>query len=192
MIQLHEDCLLVEQPGGGFIPWSASQLTLEFVGGASETLNEEVMKQVAAGVLHYFKDELGRMTITVSEFADAIARALNGMGYTAEVAEVSSSTKEGGASTSKAGISDLRELAFAAAKFGELDFFKRLRNRLQEQMENPPQRVEFLGLRGCVKMLTGRKKWCPTCTQLEVEIVDALRAWYEQNPKASTTALLVR
>jgi hypothetical protein len=108
------------------------------------------------------------------------------------VAEVSSSTKPADSSTATAGVSDLRELAFAAAKFGELDFFKRLRNRLQEQMENPPKRVEFLGLRGCVKMLTGRKKWCPTCTQLEVEIVDALRAWYEQNPKAAATALLVR
>lgn len=192
MIQLHEDCLLVEQPGGGYIPWSASQLTLEFVGGGAETLTEDVMKQVAAGVLHYFKEELGRMTITISEFADAIAKALNGMGFTAEVAEVCSQPMSSASPKSDVGVSDLRELAFAAAKFGELDFFKRLRSRLHEQMENPPQRMEFLGLRGCVKMLTGRKKWCPACTQLEVEIVDALRAWYGQSPKASATALLVR
>ncbi len=192
MIQLHEDCLLVEQPGGGYIPWSASQLTLEFVGGGAETLNEEVMQQVAAGVLHYFKDELGRMTITISEFADAIARALNGMGFSAEVAEVCAQPISDSSPKSNVGVSDLRELAFAAAKFGELDFFKRLRSRLHEQMENPPDRMEFLGLRGCVKMLTGRKKWCPACTQLEVEIVDALRAWYSQSPKASATALLVR
>lgn len=184
MIQLHEDCLLVEQPGGGYIPWSASQLTLEFVGDAAESLNDEVLKQVAAGVLHYFKEEMGRMTITVAEFADALAKALNGMGYTAEVAEVQSS--------SSVGVSDLRELAFAAAKFGELDFFKRLRNRLEDQMKNPPSRVEFMGLRSCVKMLTGRKKWCPTCTRLETEIVDSLRGWYGQAPKAQETALLVR
>lgn len=191
MIQLHEDCLLVEQPEGGFIPWSASQLTLEFVGSAAEAISEEVMKQVAAGVLHYFKHELGRMTITVAEFANAIAVALNGMGYTAEVSEISHPSDDTGAAESAVKVADLRELAVAAGKFGELDFFKRLHTKLREQMENSPSRVEFLGLRGCVKMLTGRKKWCHVCTQLESEIVESLRGWYGQEPAAATTALLV-
>ncbi len=184
MIQLREDCLLVEQPGGGYLPWSADQLTLEFVGGAAEQVDAEVLRHVAAGVLHYFREELGRTTVTVGEFAQALARVLNGLGFAAEVTEV----KLG----NPVRVADLRKLACGSGKLGELEFFQRLRESLREQLADSPKAVEFRGLRSCVKQLAGRKHWCPTCDRMEVWILESLQRWFELEPASAHTALVVR
>jgi hypothetical protein len=193
MIQLKDDCLLVQQPGGNYAPWNPSQLTLEFVGAAADSLTEETLQQVAKGVLYYFKEELGKTTVTLGEFAEALARALNGLGYSAEIAEISPPTPQTGEpAPRKIRTADLRELAYEAGKFGELEFFNRLRMKLRQQLEDPPPLVEFHGLRSCVKMLTGRKHWCQACEQLEEQILQLLRGWYGQEPTSSKTSLVVR
>jgi hypothetical protein len=184
MIQLREDCLLVEQPGGGYLAWSASQLTLEFVGGGSGFVDEETLRHVAAGVLHYFRDELERTTVTVGEFAEALTKVLNGLGFIAEVTEVRIGDT--------AGVADLRQLASGSGKLGELEFFTKLRETLRQQLAAAPRAVEFRGLRGCVKQLAGRKHWCPTCDRMEAWIVETLRGWFGQEPGAEKTALVVR
>lgn len=184
MIQLREDCLLVEQPGGGYVPWSANQLTLEFIGGAANLMDDEVLRHVAAGVLHYFREELGRTMVTVGEFAQAIARVLNGLGFSAEVTEV----KLG----DPVRIADLQQLAHGSGKLGELEFFLRLRATLREQLAGAPRTVEFRGLRSCVKQLVGRKNWCPACDRMEAWIIDSLRRWFELEPASARTALVVR
>lgn len=184
MIQLREDCLLVEQPGGGYLPLSADQLTLEFVGGAAHLVDDEVMRNVAAGVLHYFREELGRTTVTVGEFAQALARVLNGLGFTAEVTEVKFADA--------VRIADLRQLACGSGKLGELEFFQRLRDTLRAQLAESPKALEFRGLRSCVKQLVGRKHWCPACDRMEAWIVESLRSWFVREAGSARTALVVR
>ena len=67
-----------------YLPCSVDQLTLEFVGSAAELVDAESLKHAAAGVLHYFKHELGRSLISTAEFAGALAKVLEGLGITAE------------------------------------------------------------------------------------------------------------
>lgn len=184
MIALHKDCLLVGDAKGAYLPCSVEHLTLEFVGHADEALDPEVLKQAAAGVLHYFKHEQGRQFVTVGEFASALAKVLDGFGIQAKVTDIQDGTR--------VRTSDLRVLASGAGKLGELEFFSRLRTALREQLADRPRRVEFRGLRGCVKQLTGRKHWCPACDQLEHWIIEVLRGWFQQQPEAHNTALIVR
>jgi len=184
MIQLREDHLLVEQPGGGYLAWSADQLALEFVGGAAGLLDAEMLKHVSAGVMHYFREELDRTTVTVGEFAEALTKVLNGLGFTAEVTEVRVGDNRR--------VADLRQLACRTGKLGELEFFTQLREVLRKELATAPRAVEFRGLRGCVKQLVGRKHWCPACDTMEAWIVESLRGWFGQEPGAEKTALVVR
>ncbi|MBX3734523.1 MAG: hypothetical protein KF791_18250 [Verrucomicrobiae bacterium] len=183
MIALHEDCLVLENASGVHVPCSVEHLTLEFVGNAAASLDPEVLRQAAAGVLHYFKHDQGRQFVTVAEFAAALARVLDGFGIQSQVMDVLDA---------RVHTADLRALAAGAGKLGELEFFQQLRRLLEEQMAGRPRRLEFRGLRGCVKQLTGRKHWCPACDELEGWIVETLRGWFERDPGARETALVVR
>lgn len=184
MIALHPDCLLVAQTDGGYLPCSAEQLTLEVTSGSAGLLDSEILKHAAAAVLHYFREELGRNTITVAEFSAMLARVLNGLGINAEI----SSVEEIG----EVRIADLRPLARVVEVGGELEFCLRLRTLLREQLAAGPLRLEFHGLRSCVKQLAGRKHWCPTCDRFEAWIIELIRGWFERDAASRATALVVR
>ena len=66
-------------------------------------------------------------------------------------------------------------LALESGQGRELFFFPRLRAELQRHLQQAPRVVRFRGLRGCVKQLTGARRWSRRCETLEVEIVDYLR-----------------
>jgi len=105
MIQLLENSIWVEKPSGSSSVCTAEQITIELMGGAIEGLDPEMVRQAAAGVLHYFKVELGREFVTVGEFSTALAKVLKGFGMDVE----STALIEGVGS--KVVTTDLRELA---------------------------------------------------------------------------------
>ena len=80
MIQLAENAFWLKQSHGKTIACTAEQITIELMGGAVEGLDPETVRQAAAGVLHYFKVELGREFVTVGEFSAALAKVLQGFG----------------------------------------------------------------------------------------------------------------
>src|SRR5437899_4191672 len=80
MILLRHDCLVFKTMDGECIPCSSEEVTLEIIGDAIGLLDENVIKEASAGVLHYFKEELGKTTVTVAEFAGALERALRALG----------------------------------------------------------------------------------------------------------------
>ena len=59
MILLRHDCLVFKTMDGECIPCSSEEVTLEIIGDAIGLLDENVIKEASAGVLHYFKSELG-------------------------------------------------------------------------------------------------------------------------------------
>jgi hypothetical protein len=59
-------------------------------------------------------------------------------------------------------------------------------------LESSSQTVEFSGLRGCVKMITGRKHWCPECRKWSAWIVDLLRSWMSEKAGHRHVSLVVR
>src|SRR5262249_15442564 len=81
MILLRRDCLVFKTAEGDF-PLAAEQVTMDVIGDAIELLDEETIKHASEAVLHYFKVELGKTTVTVGEFTKMLERALNALGFT--------------------------------------------------------------------------------------------------------------
>jgi hypothetical protein len=186
MIQLRDDCLLLQKETGETVPCTAEHITVELMGGALGDLDAETVRNAAAGVLHYFKAELGKEFVTVGEFAQALARVLNGFGFAIECSSV------GGGVEAQVATADLRELAKASDKGFELEFFSRLRETLHNTLAETPRAVQFHGLRGCVKQLAGARRWCPRCRRLHEQIVDFLRLCLSQDARGRGCALVVR
>jgi hypothetical protein len=186
MIQLRPDCLIFQTSQGELIPCSAETVTIELIGDASSVLDPEIVREAASAVVHYFKHDLGRETVSVAEFSDALERALKCFGY-----EVSTSTPENSAGSVINSGTDLSELARAADDF-ELGFFKQLRDEYLRQAKESPDVVRFWGLRGCAKRILGAKRWSSRCEMFSEQVVDFLRECLSIQGGSSSPALLVR
>ncbi len=195
MIALRDDFLLVAQEGGHYIPCSVEHLTFELAGNAANQVDPEWMKQAAAGVLHYFKDELGQSHVTVAEFTTALSKVFHGLGMTAEVTTIAPPVAEPEGALAPPQVvwrGDLQAIAVESGELGELAFQKALLSQLTMALESSSQTVEFSGLRGCVKMITGRKHWCPECRKWSAWIVDMLRSWMSEKAGHRHVSLVVR
>lgn len=194
MIALRDEFLLVAQEGGQYIPCSVEHLTFELAGTAAHQVDPEWMKQAAAGVLHYFKVELGKSHVTVAEFASALSKVFNGLGLTAEVSSIDPAIPSSLEIPTPRVVwrGDLRAIAIESATLGELAFRQALLSQLSAALESDTQTVEFSGLRGCVKLITGRKHWCPECRKWSAWIVDLLRSWLSEKAADRHVSLVVR
>ena len=184
MIQLHPDCLMFQLGGGEAIPCSAELVSVKFMGKAAGALDPELVRNAARAVLHYFKVELGKTFVSVGEFSRALSRVLRGFGL---------KVKSGGAVGTPRRImeSDLRQLACDSGKGFELAFFRRLRDELRQQLNQSPQVVRFKGLRGCVKQLSGARRWTDRCQRLNDQIVEFLRHCLGAERSAGSCSLVV-
>ena len=128
MITLATDCLLFELANGESVPFSAEMLSIELEEGTEQWFDAEFVKHAAKAVFHYFKQEVGRQTVTVGEFAGALEKVLRGFkqgsGYTTHVG-----------TERRVSESDLSRLASESGEGCELFFFPRLRDELREQLQ---------------------------------------------------------
>jgi hypothetical protein len=168
MIALAADCLLFELGTGECIPYSADMVSVELGGGVTEAFDQEFVQHATKAVFHYFKYEQARQTVTLGEFAGALERVLRGFAVTAQLGIPPDSQP-------RVLEYDLCRLALETGQGRELFFFPRLRAELQRHLQQAPRMVRFRGLRGCVKQLTGARRWSRRCETLELEIVDYLR-----------------
>lgn len=184
MITLAADCLLFQMATGETIPFSAEMISVELMGDKAELFDAEFVRHAASAVFHYFKHELHRQTVSVSEFAEALEKVLRGFRLAApKVPEV----KIG----ARVCESDLSRLASESGQGCELFFFPRLRDELRRQLEQTPEVVHFRGLRGCVKQLTGARRWSDRCRQLEEQIVQFLRECLGAEARKKEFALVI-
>jgi len=168
MIRLASDCLFFEMAGGESIAFSAEMISVELTGDDAGLFDPEFVRHATGAVFHYFKEELGRDTITVGEFAAALEKVLRGFSF--QLTAPKSAARE-----PMVLESDLRRLVCESGNGCELFFFHRLRDELRQQLRQTPQIVRFRGLRGCVKQLAGAQRWCARCRSLHEQIVDYLR-----------------
>ena len=94
--------------------------------------------------------------VSVGEFAGALEKVLRGFAATAQQAAPPDSP------AARAGV----RFAPAGPESGqgrELFFFPRLRDELQRHLQQAPRVLRFRGLRGCVKQLTGARRWSLRC-----------------------------
>lgn len=134
-----------------YIPCSVEHLTFELAGNAANQVDPEWMKQAAAGVLHYFKDELGKSHVTVDEFTKALTKVFQGLGLTAEVSTILpvSVPEEAAVPPQVVWRGDLQAIAVESGELGELAFQKALLLQLTAALESSPQTVEFSPARLC-------------------------------------------
>ncbi|HLX71930.1 MAG TPA: hypothetical protein VKV04_20130 [Verrucomicrobiae bacterium] len=191
MIALSSDCLLFQTSNGESIPFSAEMISVELSGEGVNGFDPEFLKHAASAVFHYFKNDLGRVTVTVGEFAGALEKVLRGFGLKAEPAQSSSPPPPSHNAPQRVMKSDLRQLACESGKGFELFFFPRLRDEMRQQLMQDPQLLHFGGLRSCVKQLTGARRWSPRCQTLHDQIVEYLRNCFATQPSPPTCALLV-
>jgi len=168
MILLATDYLLFELSSGERIPYSAERITALLAGQGCQRVDHEYLEQMVKAVFHFLRHEQARDPVTPEEFSRALDQV------TREYLE-----RPAGASpevpADRVPSADLRLLAEAAGRT-ELLFFPELRRAVRMQLQRSPGRVEFHGLRACVKRLAGARRWCPRCEALRDRIVDYLRA----------------
>lgn len=198
MIKLHSDCLVFETPGGDSIPCSAEAVSVELLGDSAAVIDPEIVRNAAAAVLHYFRVEQGRETVTVGEFMEALKTALRGLGLNlSEAAEPAAATTTTIEATEAVPVAarvtemDLRTLAAESGTTFELSFFPRLREVMGEQLNRSPRVLRFIGLRSCVKQLTGARRWTHRCEALSDQIVLYLRECLSSRPPGRGCALVV-
>ena len=184
MITLAADCLLFELPNGERVPYSADMVSVELAGETMEQFEPEFVWHATKAVFHYFKNELGRHSVSAREFAEALEKLLRGFAITAR-------NNAQADATPRVVEYDLCRLAHESGQGRELFFFPRLRAELQRRLGQAPRVVRFRGLRGCVKLLTGARRWSVRCQLLEGEIVDYLRECLSAEPAVVDCALLV-
>lgn len=192
MICLRDDCLLVRSSDGVTIPLAAHQVTIELLGDATQFLEPELVKHAAAGVLEYFKTELGRETVTVAEFTETLARVLRKFGVSVECSGADPEPADPPAVHPSVCDHDLPSMATECGKSYELGFFQALRDTLRKALATAPQAVRYHGLRRCIKQLSGRRRWCRACRDLEVQVVNYLRDTFRQSAGGRAVSLVVR
>src|SRR6516162_2615935 len=129
MIALSSDCLLFQTTNGESIPFSAEMISIELSGEGVGGFDPEFLKHAASAVFHYFKNDLGRVTVTVGEFASALEKVLRGFGLQAQPAQPSAPMSSH--VPRRILKSDLRQLACESGKGFELFFFPRLRDEMR-------------------------------------------------------------
>ena len=184
MITLASNCLLFELATGESMPYSADMVSVELAGDTAGVFDSEFVRHAANAVFHYFKLELGRQTVSLGEFASALEKVLCGFAATAQLSAQNNSKP-------RVPESDLHRLARESGQGGELFFFPRLRAELHRHLEQAPRVLRFRGLRGCVKQLTGARRWSPRCRCLEGEIVAYLRQCLRAESAPEEFALIV-
>jgi len=169
---------------------SAQSVTVELIGPSLDMLEPHIVENAAAAVLHYFREELHKESVTLNEFTQALETALRGLGInvTCDNATPMTAALESPRVLRQA---DLRKLAAEAGKEFELGFFPRLRDTVRQTMSEQPTQVRFSGLRSCVKQLSGARRWCPRCQTLQDQIVEYLRHCFVQEQPATPCELMV-
>lgn len=191
MIQLKTDCLIFHTQDGEQVPCSAEWVTLELMGEGADFIDPEVVHHASAAVLHYFKHELQRQSVSVGEFAIALEKVLRSFGLSV-YADHQCHQPVAPVVPPRVLESNLKEMASQAANEGfELLFFPQLRQELKRQLDQSPNVLRFHGLRPCVKQLAGADRWNRRCQGLHDQIVDFLRSCWETEPARRSCALLV-
>lgn len=191
MIQLRSDCLVFEVSGGDKIPCSAETVTLELLGDAAGQIDPQTVREAATAVLHYFREDLGRETVTVAEFTAVLERVLRGLGFDVKASEPAPAPVSAPASAGRTVAADLGQL-LAEAGGQALDFYPRLRAQLEQLLGEAPGSLHLHGLQRSARQLAARRRWCPATEAASDEIVRFVRAVWETVPAAAGRTLVIR
>jgi len=183
MIALGQNFLVFRLASGESLPLSAEMVSADIMASTPSSFDSEFVNNAASAVFYYYKEELGRQTVTLGEFAQTLEKVLKGF----EPANSADSVKR----ESQVQESDLCRLADESGGGCELFFFPRLRDELRHQLKESPRVLRFRGLRRCVKRLAGARRWSTRCQSLQDRIVEYLRECVSVENRDRELALVV-
>lgn len=193
MILLRPDCLVFETANGDNFPCPVQEVVIELIGNSAGSLDEATIENASAAVLHYFRNELGKTSVTIGEFSLALEQALRSLGFSVHTASADLATDaENPAAAGADAVADLVRLAGEASSGFELLFFPSLRAELQRLLAGAPRTLRFHGLRDCVKRITGARRWDRRCRELQEQIVGFLRECLGSEPSRQHCTLVVQ
>lgn len=188
MIQLRSDCLVFEVSGGDKIPCSAETVTLELLGDSVGLLDPHTVREAAAAVLHYFREDLGRDTVTVAEFTEVLERVLRGLGLNVKASDGAAPAEAPAGSVAAADL----EVLYVQSGGHALTFFSRLREQLRSLLETSPPALHLIGLKRSAQRLASRRRWCPATEAASDEIVRFVRACWQSGAGRAGCTLVIR
>lgn len=193
MILLRPDCLVFETANGENFPCPVQEVVIELIGDSARSLDEATIENASAAVLHYFRTELGKTSVTIGEFSLALEQALRCLGFSIHTASADlAPAAENQSSAGADAVADLVRLAGEANGGFELLFFPRLRAELQRLLAGAPRTLRFHGLRDCVKQITGARRWNKRCRKMQEQIVAFLRECLGSEPSRQHCTLVVQ
>ena len=168
MIRLHPGCLVVKVASGEQIPCQAESVTLQLQGTDLEWAGEELIQHVAAAVLHYFKEQQGKESVSVAEFTEVLEKVLKDFGYSLSGGQVCQEQRY-------VEDADLNELIGESHEGTELALFTRLQKEMKKMLKSAPDELRFVGLRDCVKRVLRARRWGKRCQSLNDQVIFFLR-----------------
>ena len=173
MILLRPDYLIFELGDGELLPLPAEMVTIEMI-DSTDCVDQEMIRNITAAILHYFRVELGKQSVSLSEFAQELEKA---------IAHCSDQPKP--SRQRRIREADINDLFGESEERMELDVYRRLRQEMRELLDGQPDELRFSGLRHCVKQVLRAKRWGRRCQNLNDQIVaylhDCLRAHASSN-----------
>jgi hypothetical protein len=188
MILLRHDCLVFKTATGENIPCSAQEVTIELMGESAQWLDRELIENAAAAVLHFFRVEKQKDSVSVGEFTEALEQVLRSFGLDVKACDEKAPSPQ---AVPRIVEADLGRLAGESGSCSELSFYQNLRSELQRELDGAPVVFRYRGLRYCVKRLAGAKRWSAHCQKLHDQIVDYMRGCLSAAKGSAGCTLLV-
>jgi SpoVK/Ycf46/Vps4 family AAA+-type ATPase len=186
MIALGSKCILFQTNSGEAVPLSAEMISVKLSEQSPGFLDQEYVDNAAEAVFHYFKHDLEREAVTMAEFSEALEIALKGLNTEAALPPAVLTSEE------RVAESDLVKLALECGEGCELVFFPKLRTQLRDLLKQSPRRLQFSGIKECVKALTGARRWNPECNSLKAQIISFLRGCLLAEQAEGNLSLVVK
>ena len=180
MIRLRSDCLIIQISGGEQFPCPVEVVATGLIGKAVDWMSPEVIQNVTAAVLHFFREEQDREVVSVAEFSEALESVLQNLGYSVNAAVKQKRMIR------NANINDwIRESEGEM----ELAMYLRLRLEMERLLKNTPSELRLIGLHGCVKRVLRARRWSRRCQVFRDQVVSFMRQCFDEH--ASADCLLV-
>jgi hypothetical protein len=168
LIQLGEEILLLQLPSGEMVPCSVHSLSVEIQQQSPWIMEADVLESMVIAIWHYFKKDLRRKSVLMSEFVAALRRVVWGLGLSQ-----SATPPEG--SVVQVCECDLNEWVSQVDMPMELDLYPRLRREVKSRLATAPRLLRIRGLKSVAKHYAGSPRWNARCRKVQDQILAYLR-----------------
>ncbi|MGB0420613.1 MAG: hypothetical protein ACPGL0_05530 [Limisphaerales bacterium] len=175
MIRLNPDCVVITCDQGDHLPCSVQTLTLQLLGEQAHWLDAEVFNDICGAVMAYLREEEGKATVPLHEFASVLEEVLVGFGLNLPSQGATDQLPRVEKTHVMEWMGEIQDAGL------ELILYQRLRAGLHRQIHSGRARILWVhGLRSCVKQHLGAQRWGRRCQQLHDQLISFIRQCFDQ------------